>query len=43
MSQSFPCTGDIILIDFNPQSGIEIMKRLRIIEQAVIIKPAREN
>lgn len=27
MSQSFPCTGDIILIDFNPQSGIEIMKR----------------
>lgn len=27
MNQSFPCTGDIILIDFNPQNGIEIMKR----------------
>ena len=27
MSLSFPCTGDIILIDFNPQSGIEIMKK----------------
>lgn len=27
MSQSFPCTGDIILIDFNLQSGIKIMKR----------------
>lgn len=27
MSKAFPCAGDIILIDFNPQSGIEIQKR----------------
>ena len=27
MSHGFPSAGDIILIDFNPQSGIEIQKR----------------
>ena len=27
MNKPFPCAGNIILIDFNPQSGIEIQKR----------------